>query len=610
MRILFLIAALCPSLAFGAILNVTNYGAIGNVISFRVTTTSNSLVVTTTNLLSAADVGKVVSITGAGVRRTATNEFSDLVALISSVAGQTNITLNRPAACATNQAEAKYGTDSAPGFQAAVNAAANGDTIQVPAGTYFVIPTVYDTNWLATTRLLESAVSIYKGGFSLVGAGANTTKLLGNGAWQFTGTNFTDVYRGFIASFKGGITNDGPVLFSGLTFDGGVPVGDVAYKGFPANSNGDGWDLSHGAILSVGAFPHNTNKSFSGCNFVHWRGEMVKDTIGFPALPGVCNFTNCIFGDGNASGINVNFGGTVTGNLFTNLTLTVEVYQGFAQNPFNYVNNVFSNCDAGITVVGAHSNQFNQPFLVSGNTFDNTAWAVIFGPSQNLTITSNVIKNLSTAIMTSTFAYQSVFPTINSNILVSYNSATNVFQFFYNGGCDFDALVNMTVNNNTVNTLVANGNFATGFGCSTNVRFFNNLGVNLNTRQGLNSANMTGQYYIDDFSNQFPWHNYDDFSGVTNALTYAFGYRQLVHAANVGSVYYLDDSFPSRIPTSVSMVVSNSSGITVSLYRTAAMTGTTDTLTNNAYKVYSWTGSSWQDFPYSEWRMGTLILLN
>ena len=149
------------------------------------------------------------------------------------------------------------------------------------------------------------------------------TTILGNGAWQSVQTNVA-VFRGTIIYFAGAVTNDGFVLFENLTFDGGVSNGATSYKGWPADNNGDGWDLTHHAISDEGTSPWNTNRAFVNCDFVHWRGEMFIDGIGFPSLPGILNFTNCLFDDGNASGLNVTFGGEITGCTFTNLNLMAE----------------------------------------------------------------------------------------------------------------------------------------------------------------------------------------------------------------------------------------------------------------------------------------------
>jgi hypothetical protein len=47
-------------------LSVTDYGAVGDAVQFYVNTVSNSAVVTTTNQLSSADIGKSIEVFGVG----------------------------------------------------------------------------------------------------------------------------------------------------------------------------------------------------------------------------------------------------------------------------------------------------------------------------------------------------------------------------------------------------------------------------------------------------------------------------------------------------------------------------------------------------------------
>ncbi len=582
--------------AQAATLNVTNYGARGDVLSLSVNTINNSYVVTATNQLSSADAGKVIEIFGAGTPLTPTNSPQDFAAIIESISDSTNLTLSRPAGYTTNMTPAVYGTYSTTGFQEAIDAAQPGDTIEIPAGRYLVIPPVYDTNWLNNFPeetegggASNGAVIISKGAFTMTGDTTADTTILGNGAWQFVQTNVA-VFRGTIIYFAGAVTNDGFVLFENLTFDGGVSNGATSYKGWPADNNGDGWDLTHHAISDEGTSPWNTNRAFVNCDFVHWRGEMFIDGIGFPSLPGILNFTNCLFDDGNASGLNVTFGGEITGCTFTNLNLMAELYQGYRLMPLTFEDNTGTDCVDGITIVGAESNQVNQSMFIRSNVFDNTGWAVIFGPAQNLFISNNVMRNLGSAILTSSFAYQSINPIINSNIVIAYNNFTNCAQCFYNGGNGQDELTYMYVSNNVADTI--SGAFANGIGGpQSNIYFFNNLETNAS--EGLNSSALSGQDYIDNPSNKFPHWEYNDFVGQTNLISYNYGLRAWINATHAGSVYCLDDTSPTMIPPNVQMVVSNGSGTTLSLYPSATGNPTPITMTNGYSAMFEWTNGAW-----------------
>jgi hypothetical protein len=60
------------------------------------------------------------------------------------------------------------------------------------------------------------------------------------------------VFRGSIFRFIGPFTNaiTNPLIIDSLTMDGGVPVGNTGYYNFVVRlDDGDGWDISHDAIL-------------------------------------------------------------------------------------------------------------------------------------------------------------------------------------------------------------------------------------------------------------------------------------------------------------------------------------------------------------------------
>jgi len=50
------------------IFNVTNFGAVGDAVQLYVNTIANSVVVTTSNRLSSADIGKTIEIFGVGTQ--------------------------------------------------------------------------------------------------------------------------------------------------------------------------------------------------------------------------------------------------------------------------------------------------------------------------------------------------------------------------------------------------------------------------------------------------------------------------------------------------------------------------------------------------------------
>ena len=128
---------------------------------------------------------------------------------------------------------------------------------------------------------LAPAIIISRGGIELLGDTQGDTMLLGNGAWIL---NNGFVQRGVIFGCVGPVTNNYPLVFRNLSFNGGVPVGNLNYGTGPADPvTGGGWDITHDAVVDMGEPPYHTNKFFINCSFEHWRGEMVKSVVAWTA---------------------------------------------------------------------------------------------------------------------------------------------------------------------------------------------------------------------------------------------------------------------------------------------------------------------------------------
>ena len=129
-------------------LNVTNFGARGDAVQFFANTTSNSVVVTTTNQFSNADIGKIIEVFKAGTVTSgndsygnSTNGNQDLVAIIANVVNGTNIYISKIAQATLTNTFATYGTDNAPPFSNAIaNCTGTNDTINIPSGAYLFVP--------------------------------------------------------------------------------------------------------------------------------------------------------------------------------------------------------------------------------------------------------------------------------------------------------------------------------------------------------------------------------------------------------------------------------------------------------------------------------------
>lgn len=603
MRVVIFILLLVALRAGAATLNVTNYGVLGDtIITNTFNTVSNSAVVTTTGILSASDVGKVISIFGAGPKPGPTNYNSDVIAVIQSVSAATNITLDRVVSNTTNGAYSIYGTLCSTGFQACINAASGGDTISIPAGKYLLIPqAIVATNYVGTDSTQLPAVTISKGGLRFVGAGATNTILYGNGAWRLYPEY---VVRGFIFMVNGPITNsyELPFSFQDLTMDGGVIRGRTDYQGFPANNNGDGWDVTHGAYIVRGVSPpFHTNTAFVNCNFQHWRGEMLKTVYDYQSSNFI-GFTNCQFIDGNASALNWQIGGhVIEGCTFTNTKIVMEFYSSVSLLPCYFQNNNVTNCSSGVTVTGAMTNRQPQAsYTIRNNTFNVLQWGVNAAVAQNVIVSSNYFNNLQEPLIVGGGGGQG--NAANSNIVFINNLCSNAQQMvlIYQGS-------HIYVTNNYIHGGFPSAEFSNSGGQPSqgNTFFYNNTAVSV--RGGLSFPASSTLLPYDDPSNQFPPKLYDDFFGFTNLVSYDFGYRQNIRTPHANSVWKLDDVTPSQIPPGATMLVSNITGATITVFRSTA-TPVTDSIINNRFLYYYWTGAQWStNAPENVWNIGTLI---
>lgn len=584
--------------ANAATILVTDYGAVGDVASTTVTTTAGSYSATTASGLGAGAIGKIISITSAGAA-TSGGYRQDLVAQITNVSG-TTISLNRPALSSTNSATAIYGTCSSTGIQAAINLAGNGDIVSIPAGNYLVIPPVWNTNWLlGTSRFNEAAVTIRKGGIRIVGTGNPT--LTGNGAFQLSGGA---VYRGYIFALYGPFTNnyDQTLSFEDMTWDGGVARGRTDDQGFPAwVDSGDGWDVTHGALLihgDGGSPPFCTNNLFLNVRLQHWRGEMLKS--GYDFVTGdFYGLTNCYFYDGNASGMNIQYGGAIVGCTFTNLIIAQENSIGGSTIPSYFLNNLITNVYQGMTVQGGATNRLPfQPYLIQGNEWETDQASIQIGPAQNVTIRSNYFHDVAIGILPGSAGGQGALNI--SNIVVVGNTASNIESLIlvYDGSHIF-------ATNNFMHGGLGASHFGDGLAGNGSIFFDGNTLVS--GRGGLEWSASVTQWPLDLPSNNFPWKQYDDGSGVTNTLSYRYGLRHWFNTTHANTKVLFDNSSPTRVPPGATMIASNSTATTVTAWLNTNHSTIVSLAQNQSVTGY-WNGSGWQTNEYVPTRiLSTLI---
>ena len=378
---------------------------------------------------------------------------------------------------------------------------------------------VLDSNYVMPTSTTAAfAFIIQSGGIRFLGADPSTTVLLGNGAWTLKGAY---ALRGSIAACMGPVTNDAPLVFQNLTFDGGVQVGNQNNVNYPASvTDGSGWDETHDAVMDTGIPPLHANKQFNNCRFVHWRGEILKSVVAM--TDGYILLTNCAFLDGDASGYNIGFTHTITGCVFSNLAMAMEFWEGNMLGNSVFENSLLTNVGSGIVIVGALTNHVSPSYTFRNNLVSFSRFGVLFSPARNLNVIGNQFFGGTIGVGTDGAAYQGT--DYNSDILVQNNTFTGVGICINVGGAGQDRIVNMTCWNNTASGC---GSFANGYGWSSNVVFAGNRSAASSAGNGLlSSAQLTGQWFFDNLSDDLPTNSVTTIGPITNTVTYALGARQ------------------------------------------------------------------------------------
>lgn len=570
-----------------SVFNVTNFGARGDAFQTLADTVQGSTLIQLlpTNQLSAADVGKLALLFGAGPAASPTNQ-QDLLAQIVSVAQGTNITLSLPAGITARAASVTFGTQNAAAFQQCINACTGTNAIiQVPSGCYLLVPpAMLDANFvMAGPGDARPAVVLQTGGIHFLGVDPSSTILLGCGAWQLKGSW---VHRGWMFECLGPVRNNAPLIFENLTFDGGVQPGrQTFYNGGPARTNdGAGWDITHDAVVDIGAPPLHAFKQFVNCTFTHWRGEMVKSVASL--MDGYVEMTNCAFLDGEASGFNFNFTHRITGCTFSNLDMAMEFYAGYMTGPSVFENSTVTNVHNAIVLVGALTNHTMPSYTISGNTLAQSGTGVLLGPARNITVSSNQFFGGNIGIGTDDYAYQGSGP--NSNIVITANSFQNTGTPFNVAGGVTDSIVNVTL---TANQAWNCGRFADGYGWSSNVVFHSNHSSGL--RAGLlYGQQLIGQWFADDASNIFPWFSIYDAPPAPGSVTYANGMHQRLYPAGTNSVFIIDATHPQQIPPGASLIIDNAGKNACSLRPGANKTPVPMPVGKTL--LYEWQNGAWQ----------------
>jgi len=585
--------------ASAATLNITNYAGIGDCAHITVSVTTNLAVIHTTNTFTGADVGKLMQLFKAGyfASLSSTGNFSgnyqgtptnhqDMVVEILSVSDGTNVTISAPCGVTATDIRATYGTQNKTAFDAVIAAASSNDVIYLPAGNYMLIPpSALDTNYTqANIFSCLPTITLYNGGLTFLGDGTNSTIITGNGAWQQKGLD--TAYRGYMWRLQGPITNNGPLYFNGIQFDGNATRKHDGYAFWPSvPTDGSGWDVTHHAITVATATGLDFDYiSITNCLFTRWHGETIQ---GISTATGFLDVGNCGFFDGNSTVINWNGEHDFHNNFVDDYYQVAEDGQFTATSEMSYIReNVFSNIygTGAIALTGAYTNVTHGGYTISSNSFSLTApkHGIITAGAKYINILSNYFNGGGIAIGTAGQQGNDY----NREYLIAGNRFTNS-QF----GISFSG----SGNNRAVNILVTN-NYATpsinfalasqGAGSwTTNAVFRGNYGS-----KGLWSVYAYGQYFLDDPSNDFPFYSVTD-SAATNLVGYGRGYRQALAPATTSAVFYLDDSVSSKIPNSAKIWITNQTR-SATLY-TGASLSQSIAMAAGYSQIFYWRNGAW-----------------
>jgi len=623
-------------------LNVTDFGAVGDAEQVWVSTVAGSAVVTFTNGLSGADVGKTVELFGVGQTNVGSNisgqvvtNAQDLIAVIAAVSGN-NATLSGDIPTVTsNSVYCIYGANNVNAFASCIAACPTNATIYIPHGTvsawgttnaYLLIPPQQYTNFFWTfspDNNGDFGIQLFRGGLMFCGDGDGQTILMADGAYKNEESNGTYprdhggfCERGGIFVCIAPITNNYPLIWTNLTFDGGLPMGLTGNQAVqPANPvDGMGWDGTSCAGLdsfdpAQGTEPGNSLLEFANCEFRHFRGEVIKGVAGaWGERNEMIMVTNCVFWDGNATAFNYNYAHTIADCTFSNMYQIEEFYLAYPTNAASWFINNYATNIAHCFVALNGGTATNQPYYISNNVFISSGWAgatngtmdgIITTPACNVTIVNNqfICSNYTVCVDLGAPGAQGYFN--NSNIWIAGNTFNQPNIILESGGASQPGsgwgVQNVTVSNNVlIPYATCSPRAFINFGWYTNITFVNNdfyatnpFGSDVQWQSG-----NLGWQYVTILTNTIyhaPLYNYG--SPEIKTLSYGGGpWYQTTH--NNGDTFILSDADASQIPAGAQMVLDNTTndggnnGI-YTIYLNSAKTRSQMT-TNGQINVFNW----------------------
>lgn len=605
LTILFL---LMPLVAM-ADLNVTNYGASGDLIILtNIATISGSPTVTCLGAnFQTTDVNKTILVQDAGIIRGSTNE--SLLALITGRTSATVITIDRNAGVTSSGMTGNYYTNNYYAFSNCLRDAkwAGVTNIIIPISTAGSNYGLCDPNMLAGTLGAYSAETDIlldkRGGLNFMGTGPiGSITLTANGGWkQIAG----GCERGTLFNVVGGLTNDFGLTWSNLVMDGGLgkypgnidPTGSGG-QGFPANSNtGYGIDITHDAIVHFGdgngTGVNVATNILINCGFQHWRGEMVKNNSSQPYIQ--LFITNCWAMDGNLTWLN-NYGMTLVNSICTNSWQVGEFYVTNPTNPTVVVNNIFSNCFRGFAFSGNVATKYTAPLLFATNIYSIYNYVDLFSPAGNITKHDNTyVGQIPDSLTVETFSgagYQGDGVPTNMQFYGEHYINCNVFNLSLNVVGSFSI-------SNCVGTITDGHHYLFESVSASASGSMSNLVMSGNITSGgifyLDASGQTNGYYPLDLVNNIfsisPFGGDSATAGQTNDISYALGRFHQIVSSTTTSGFYCQE-IPLNPPGAI-LQVQNTSGVGTLVYLSSAKIGSPVAVANGATQTFYWFSPNW-----------------
>jgi parallel beta-helix repeat protein len=343
---------------------------------------------------------------------------------------------------------------------AAAVAGGQGGIVFFPAGTYAVCPQKGD-------RPEDGYRPIFKlAGYNnlvFLGSGSGRSILSGHCAgladparsWELNGDGYFKIIRFGMFHLAGAGRPTTGIQFRSLVLDGNLPyTGNSAVGGDP--KTGDGWDMSHKAILCGGPGTIDGILIFN-CTIRNWHGEEVY--CGGTTVKNVYHINGALLGC-NASACSCSANYTAVGVAVGGPRPKDDVYNGFENYAViashqNTIKNCTIQCSStapsghGIVLIG----NAGTSATIVGNKFINNALGILFQDTdRNVTVRGNTFTGNAQSMMTSVLGLYKPNPTGFSNFTITGNtfnsSNAGSFAFVNQGQAMNDGFV---ISHNTLN---------------------------------------------------------------------------------------------------------------------------------------------------------------